>query len=74
MTLRRVDWARAAVALRIVAKQVDSEEHLRLSEVISKALNEQRLADLGQEGMWVDLPGHGRVRVQILEALDDEPD
>jgi hypothetical protein len=74
MTLRRVDWARVAVALRIVAKQVDSKEHLRLSKAISQALNEERAADLEREGMWVDVPGHGRVRVQILEALDDEPD
>ncbi len=72
MTLRRVDWARVAVALRIVAKQVDSKEHLRLSRAISQALNEERAADLEQGGMWVDVPGCGRVRVRLLEAGDDE--
>ena len=41
MTLRRVDWARIAVALRLVSKQIGSAEDLRLARVIGAALRDE---------------------------------
>jgi len=45
MTFRRAEWARIAVALRLVAKQIGSAEDLRLSQEISGELQRARDED-----------------------------
>jgi len=49
MTFKRVEWARIAVALRLVAKRIDSAEHLRLSREISQVLMSSPMREGVQE-------------------------
>jgi len=60
MTFKRVEWARIAVALRLVAKRIDSAEHLRLAGTIGDALRTSQ-SDLVEQLEGVQDDGNGCV-------------